>query len=132
MGMVSRGPWDGLPKLGADRKIVGAKIAAFVITLLINVATGVIVFFFLLLALNGYSESDATYGIAAYIVLALFVSILMSLCASLATQVLLNRKFRALAAVAISTAAFSIVGIGLKIVCSVVGVMIAEFVRVNY
>ena len=111
---------------------MGAKIAAFVITLLINVATGVIVFFFLLLALNGYSESDATYGIAAYIVLALFVSILMCLCASLATQVLLNRKFRALAAVAISTAAFSIVGIGLKIVCSVVGVMIAEFVRVNY
>jgi hypothetical protein len=111
---------------------LSAKITAFFITLVINVAIGVVVFFFLLLALNGYSESDATYGIVVYIALALIVSLTMSACASLTTHVLLKRKFRVLAAVAISSAAFSIVGIGLKIVCCVVGVMISEFVRVNY
>ena len=109
-----------------------AKIAAFLITLLVNIAIGVLVFFFMLIAMNGYSESDATYGLGAYIVLALLVSFLMGLCATAVTQVLLKRNFRPLRAVSISIAAFSFVGIGLEVVCVLIGVLTAEFVRVNY
>ena len=38
------------------------KIIAFLITLTLNIAIGIAVFFFMLLAMNGFSESDANYG----------------------------------------------------------------------
>jgi len=47
--------------------------------LLISIAFGVAVFFFrLLFAMNGFSESDTNYGLGAYILLAILVSLLMS------------------------------------------------------
>nr|MBA3352879.1 hypothetical protein [Blastocatellia bacterium] len=62
------------------------KITAFLLTLLINIAVGVAVFLFMLLAMNGYSESDATYGLGAYIVLAVIVTLLMSTLAVVGVQ----------------------------------------------
>ena len=109
-----------------------AKIVTALITLLINVAIGVVVFFFMLLAMNGYSESDATYGFGAYIVLALIVSLIMSLSAGFLTHVLMKRNFRGWTSALIAVPVFSIVGAVLKIVCSIIGVSVAEFVRVNY
>ena len=109
-----------------------AKILAAVVTLLINIAIGVTIFFFMLLAMNGYSESDATYGLGAYIVLAVIVSLVMSMCTALLVHVLMKREFRGWVAALISVPLFSVLGGGLKIVCSIVGVAIAEYVRVNY
>lgn len=109
-----------------------AKIVAFVITLLVNIAAGVIVFFFMLLAMNGFSESDATYGLVAYIALAVLVSFLMATLAVFAVRALIKREFSGAVSGLIAVPIFSIVGVGLKIVCSVVGVLIAEFVRTNY
>jgi hypothetical protein len=40
-----------------------AKTLTALVTLLINIVIGVGIFFFMLLAMNGYSESDATYGL---------------------------------------------------------------------
>ena len=109
-----------------------AKIATFVITLLINIAAGVVVFFFMLLAMNGYSESDANYGLVAYIALAILVSFLMATFAVIVVRALLKREFSGVVSGLIAIPTFSVVGIGLKIVCSVVGVLVAEFVRTNY
>lgn len=109
-----------------------SKVAAFFITLLCNVAAGVIIFFLMLLAMNGYSESDATYGFGAYIVLAVIVSLIMSTCAALLAHILTKRKFRGWTAALIAVPIFSVVGVGLKIVCSIIGVSVAEYVRVNY
>ena len=111
---------------------MGSKLAAFVITLIINIAIGVAVFFFMLLAMNGYSESDASYAIGAYIVLAVIVTLLMGAGAAFVGHVLLNRQFGGLVSVLIAVTIFSVVGAVLKIVCSIIGVAIAEFVRVNY
>jgi hypothetical protein len=111
---------------------MGSKIAAFLITLIVNIAIGVAVFFFMLLAMNGYSESDASYGLVTYVVLALIVSLLMSTGAAFIAHILLKRKFSGLVSVLIAVAIFSVVGAVLKIVCSIIGVAIAEFVRVNY
>jgi hypothetical protein len=49
---------------------MAAKIIAFIVTLLLNIAIGVVVFFMMLMGMNGFSESDANYGFVTYIVLA--------------------------------------------------------------
>ncbi len=108
------------------------KIAAFVITLLINISVGVAVFFFMLLAMNGFSESDATYGFGAYIVMAVIVTLLMSTLAVVSIQLLIKREFRGWVSALIAVPIFSVIGAGLKIACSIIGVMIAEYVRTHY
>ena len=108
------------------------KIAAFIITFLINVAIGVVIFFFMLIGMNGFSESDANYGLGTYILLALVVSILMSILAVVTVNLLMKRNFGGAVAALISIPVFSIVGGGLKIVCSIIGLLIADYVRVNW
>ena len=108
------------------------KVATFLITLLVNVTAGVVILFFMLLTMNGYSESDAQYGLGFYIVLALIVSLVMSTCAALLVHTLMRRMFRGWTAALIAVPAFSVIGVGLKFVCCSIGVGIAEYVRVNY
>ena len=109
-----------------------AKIIAFVITLLTNIAIGVAVFLFMMIAMNGFNESDAYYGFGAYIALALLVSFAMSAAAAFSVHLLTRREFRGWVAGVIAVPVFSIIGGGLKIVCSIIGVLIADYVRVNY
>jgi hypothetical protein len=111
---------------------VATKLVAFFVTFLINIAIGVVVFFFLLIAMNGYSESDATYGLGSYVALALIVSLLMSAAAAFTTHVLVKREFRPVIAAVISIGMFSVIGAGLKLVCSIIGVAIAEYFRAKY
>jgi hypothetical protein len=111
---------------------MAAKLAAFFITLLINVVTGFAIFFFMLLAMNGFSESDATYGIGAYIVLAMVVGLAMSAGAAFTVYLLAKRGFRSGMAVLCAVPLFSVVGAGLNIVCSIIGVLVADYVSVHY
>ena len=111
---------------------MATKIIAFLVTLLINIVAGVVIFFFMLLAMNGFSESDANYGLGTYIVLAALVGLLMSAGAAGLVHILLKRKFSGIASALIAIPVFSVVGAGMKIVCSIIGVMVAEYVRVNY
>lgn len=111
---------------------MATKLTAFFVTLAINIAIGVLVLFFLLIAMNGYSESDATYGLGAYIGLAFIASLAMAAGAAFMTGLLVRRSFKGSSAVMISVPIFSAVGAGLKVVCSIIGVLIAEYVRVNY
>ena len=108
------------------------RIAAFVITLLINIAVGVAIFFVMMLAMNGFSESDATYGLAAYIVMAVIVTLLMSTLAVVSIQLLTRRGFRGWVSMLIAVPIFSVTGAGLKIACGIIGVLIAEYVRTNH
>lgn len=109
-----------------------AKIITLVITLLTNVAIGVVVFFFMLIAMNGFSESDANYGIGAYIVLGLLVSLAMGAAAAMTVHLLTKREFRSWIAGLIAIPLFTVIGGGLKFVCCIIGLLIAEYVRVNY
>jgi len=108
------------------------KVLAAVITLLINISAGVVVFFAMLLGMNGFSESDANYGIVAYIILAVAVSITMALLAAVGVHLLMKRNFRPVSAAVISIVVFATFGSVLKVVCSVVGILVADFVRVNF
>lgn len=111
---------------------MAAKITAFVITLFTTIVIGVAVFFVMLMGMNGYSESDATYGLVTYGVLAFGVSLLMATHAALATGRLIKREFNPIIAALISILVFSIIGAVLKAVCCIIGIGISEFVRVNF
>ena len=108
------------------------KIIACLLTLSANVAAGLVVFFIMLITMNGYSEDDAIFGMVAYVALAVLVTILMSVSAVLLTDKLQKRKFTGVAAAIIAVLVFSATGAVLKVVCSLIGVGIAEFMRNNY
>ncbi|MEQ1764462.1 MAG: hypothetical protein ABL984_15135 [Pyrinomonadaceae bacterium] len=108
------------------------KIIAFLITLILNIAIGIAVFFFMLLAMNGFTESDANYGFITYMVLAALVSLLMASLAVAAVHLLMKRGFGAFSASLIGVGAFTVVGVVLRVVCSIIGLLVADFVRTNY
>ena len=108
------------------------KLVSFFLTLAVNIAIGVVVFFFLLIAMNGYSESDATYGLVVYGILAFLVSLLMAGSALVTSHLLMKRKFSGTSALFISVPIVWVVGALLKLVCAGIGTAVAEFVRVNY
>lgn len=109
-----------------------SKITAFLITFLLNLIAGAVIFFMMLIAMNGYHESDAQWGLGAYIVLAFIGTIVMSTAAVLTVGWLIKRQYSAVKAALIAIPVFSIIGVILKIVFSLFGVGVAEFVRLNY
>jgi uncharacterized membrane protein len=111
---------------------MAAKLAALFITLLINITVGAAIFAFMLLAMNGYSESDATWGLATFLVLGIVVTLSMSAAAYLAVQSMIKRNFNAAVSALIAIPIFSVTGAGLKIVCSFIGVSISEYIRTHY
>lgn len=108
------------------------KIVTFFLTLIVNIAAGVAVLLVMLVAMNGYSESDALYGIVAFLFLALSVSLLMATLAALVAARLVKREYTPIVSGLIAVTAFSIVGAILKAVCCIIGIGISEFVRVNF
>jgi len=108
------------------------KIIACLLTLAANVVVGMVIFFMLLITMNGYGEDDAMFGIVTYVVLAVLVTILMSVSAILLVRNLQKRKFSGVAAALIAVLVFSVSGAVLKVLCGVIGVGVAEFLRVNY
>lgn len=109
-----------------------ANISALVVTLTINLLMGIAVFFVLIFAMNGYSESDATYGIVTFIALGLLATLLMSLGAFLTVNMLTKRQYSGVVSALIAIAVFTVIGAVLKAVCGFIGVGVAEFVRVNF
>jgi hypothetical protein len=109
-----------------------AKIVAAIITCVLNLAIGVVVFSILVISMNGFSAESGQAGLITYIVLAVAVSVAMSLSAFLLTGYLIRREFSGAVAALIAVPIFSVVGAGLKVVCVFIGILIAEFVRVNF
>ena len=72
---------------------MAAKIAALMVTLAAGLAAGVAILFFMLVAMNGYSEGDATWGLGAYVVLAFVANISMGLAAYFVTGRLIKREY---------------------------------------
>lgn len=108
------------------------KIVAAIVTCVLNLAIGVGVFSIFVISLNGYSAAPGQAALITYIVLAVAVTITMSVGAFLLTGFLIKREFSGAVAGLIAVPIFSIVGAGLKVVCVLVGILVAEFVRVNF
>jgi hypothetical protein len=111
---------------------MAAKIIAFLITFITNIAAGVLIFFFMLIVMNGFRESDATWGLGIFIILAILIAILMSLGAVFVIRLLVKKQFSGAVSALIATPGFLILGIVLEIVAGLIGIGVAEFVRVNF
>lgn len=109
------------------------KIASFLLTFFLNLfVSGLLVVILMLVLLNGYSESDAMWGLFAYGALALISSLIMGVGAVLLSGALAKRQFKTFSAAAIGIVVFVIIGTVLDLVFGLIGVGITEFVRVNY
>ncbi len=109
-----------------------SKIAALFLTLVVCLAAGTVVLLFLLVAMNGYSESDAMWGLGVYAALAIAASIVMGFGAFLTAGFLQKKQFGAVSSVLISVILFAIIGFLADGLCGLIGVGVAEFVRVNF
>ncbi len=111
---------------------MGSKIAAFILTTIACLAAAVVLFFGMILAMNGYSESDAIWGMGAFGVLAVIVALLAGGGAILMTGRLTAREFRPVSAVAGSVITFSAFGAVAEFICCIIGVLVAELVRTQF
>jgi len=94
-----------------------AKLIAFLLTVLVLLAAGTVVFFMMLVAMNGFSESDAIWGLGVYVVLTLLVTVAMG-----------TGGVSCLIAVPV----FSLIGMVCEVIGSLIGVALAEIVRRNF
>lgn len=109
-----------------------AKVIAGLVTLFVILAVSIVLFFVLLLSMNGFSESDASWGLGAFIVLSLMIVLLMSVVAFAGVHILMKRGFSVVGAALISIGVGSIAGAIAEIICSMIGIAIADFVRRNF
>lgn len=109
-----------------------ARIIAFIVTLLIGLASAIVLFFGMLVVMNGFSESDATWGLGVYAIISIVASILMSVSAVLLTGALIKKQLHAAISAVIAIFVFSLIGVGIEVVGSLIGVAVADYVRVNY
>jgi hypothetical protein len=109
-----------------------AQIISALTVAVLTGASAVVIFFFMLLAMNGFSESDATWGLVAYIALSLAMALLVAGAAIVIVHFLLKKQFSSAVAALISIAICTCMGVIAEIISSVVGILIADFVRVNY
>ena len=87
------------------------QILNFFITALINVGIGVVLGFFLLIMLNGFSGRQAEPGLILYVVWTLFFSLLAAILSVLSAKYLTSKKsLSPVASVAISAPVFIVVG----------------------
>jgi hypothetical protein len=106
-----------------------AKVIAFLITLVVSVILAVIGFVVLVLALNGYSESDATYSFGMYGIFAFLLVFALAAIAGGTAHLLLSREFKPASAVMIAVIASSALGVVAFFICIVLGVLLAEYFR---
>ncbi len=111
---------------------MAARIVTFLLTFIAHVAVGVMILAVMVMAMNGYSESDAMWGLGTYVVLAFLISLVMSIGAAFFVNRLKKRRFNTVVAVLITVAAFAIVGTALNVISGFIGVIAAQIVRVNF
>lgn len=108
------------------------KLISAIATFLVNIAASLLVLFMMLVAMNGFSESDGEKGLAVYLVLAFAITLLVSLGAFLLAGSLLGKQYSAIASTLIAILVFSIGGVVLNIISGLIGIGVAQYVRLNY
>jgi hypothetical protein len=108
------------------------KIASGIITFILMIAVGVGFSFFLLLALNGFSERDANPAMIFYAVWIIFFAIILSVGSFFLTKILIAKSFNAILAVILSVVAASAIGFVADFGGLLVSTIIASEVRNSY
>lgn len=109
---------------------MAAKIITFLIIALLNGTGGVFILFFLLLALNGFSERDGQWGIYLYVAGAIIVVLATSAAGIFLTKYFIETKnWNTVISVFSSSAAFVIIGIIADFILIFVAVFLASAIR---
>ncbi len=109
---------------------LGIKIAAFIITAGLVGAVSIYIGLFVLVALNGFSESDGGPGILLYLVWAFLGVIISGVLSVLAVYYLAEKKeFNIIVSGLISIVIFIIFGVLFNIVGGIAGVLFADALR---
>ena len=87
-----------------------AKLIAFLLTVLVLLAAGTVVFFMMLVAMNGFSESDAIWGLGVYVILTLLVTVAMGTGGVLLIARFIKKGFSPLVSCLIAVPVFSLIG----------------------
>ena len=109
-----------------------AKIAALLVTLLLSIAVGVVVLAFMIIAMNGYSEGDAVWGFGVFALLGLLVSVMAAVAAYFFAGALVKKEFSLVLSIAVAAPVCTIVAVVLEVIAALIGVGVAELVRVNF
>ena len=111
---------------------MSGRIISGILTLLLVLAAALVVLFMMLIAMNGYSESDATPGLVTYIVIAVGSAIATSTAAFFISGIFIRRGSTPAVAALIATPLASVIGVIITVVACFMGIGVAEYVRVNY
>ena len=111
---------------------MAARVISAIVTLIVISLAAFIIFFGMIVAMNGFSEREASWGLGAFLLISVFLVAVLSVGAFILAGILVNRQFRPAVACVIVIPAFSILGMIVVIVSSIIGIAIANYVRVNY
>lgn len=107
-------------------------IASAIISFVLLALTGLAMFFFLLMALNGYSERDSTPAMIFYIAWLVFFTLILSVASYFLTKFLLKKSINGILAVSLSVILAGASGGLLNFGGLVVSGIIASEVRNSY
>lgn len=110
---------------------MAAKIITFLMIGGANLAIAVVLLFFLMLGLNGFSERDANYAFLFFIAGAFVVTVLSGILGIVLLNILTKRNFRSVSASIIAVSVFSILGAAMHIALWFGGLIIADLVRTS-
>ena len=99
-------------------------IASGIITFVLLVLTGIVMFFFLLMGLNGFSERDANPAMIFYIAWLVFFTLLFSIAGFFFTKFLIKKSFNAILAVILSV----VVAVGIGGVIDFGGLIVSSII----
>lgn len=108
------------------------KILAFILTTTASLAAAVVLFFFMILGMNGFSESDATWGMGTYVGLAVLISIIAGGCSYVFVAKLIAHEFHPAVSLLIAVPVLTVLAIGLEFVSLIIGVFVSDFVRTHH
>ncbi len=106
------------------------KVEIFLATALGNIGIGIMLFFILLLSLNGYSGNQAEMGLILFIIWVLLFSIGAAVCAYLSANFLITKKsLNRIVASLISIFIFVVIGAILNFVGMIAAIILTEALR---
>ncbi len=112
---------------------LAVKIAVFLVTGGIVGAISFFLFAFMLLAMNGYSESDAEYGLVLFVIWAVVVTVVAGVFAVLGAHLLEKRhQFHFATSALISCVIFIVIGSVANCIGVGCGILVSEIVRTNF
>lgn len=108
------------------------KLIAAILTALILLTSAAVIFMMMLIGMNGFSGSDASWGMGAYVAMTLIIVLISAFAAWFGTGYFVGREMNSILAVIIPVAILSLLAVVLEVAAAFAGVIIADIVRTKF